>query len=252
MVSFFDRSVWTSTPRPVRALVDLDAKILVGLAIHYTGSASPLGSTATLAQSINRLEAERRDHTTASKSDPSKPWADIAYQAAISQSGDIFDCRGITYQSAANGSQESNRKYGAVTFLIGVGDVPSLRAVNAFQAWYRSVWLHRWPRATRIVGHRDLYQTACPGDPLCSLIRTNALSGLPPKEPDVTSADDIGRAVDRAVMSAEAGFQVHAPTKADPSHLIPVVDWMARVLAAVEDTRDAVLRLEEAAGTPPG
>jgi hypothetical protein len=141
-----------------------------GVAVHYTGSTSPLGPTATLQLTARRLEDERVFHTQG------RGWSDIAYSAAIDQAGRVFDCRGIAYRSAANGSVTVNQQYGAITWLIGVGDRPSAAMIQAFRDWYHSHWLVRYPHATAVVGHRDLYSTDCPGDPAYALVRSGALT----------------------------------------------------------------------------
>jgi hypothetical protein len=158
----------------VGKLVPMSRSAVRGVAVHYTGSSSPLGSTASLALSARRLENERAFHTGAPPA--GRGWSDIAYGVAIDQAGRVFDCRGITYRSAANGDATVNQQYGAVTWLIGVGDTPTALMVNAFREWRTSRWLAMYPKATTVVGHRDLYQTACPGDPAYALVRSGVLT----------------------------------------------------------------------------
>jgi hypothetical protein len=170
VTQYYQRSAWTSTPRPVSKLVAMDPAVVRGVAVHYTGSTTPLGSTATLQLSARRLEDERVFHTTG------RGWSDIANQVACDVEGRVFDCRGIGYRSAANGNATVNQQYGAVTWLIGVGDRPTAAMVNAFRDWRTSHWLAMYPRATAVVGHRDLYSTDCPGDPVHQLVRSGVLT----------------------------------------------------------------------------
>lgn len=246
MVTYFDRSVWTHVPRPVAKLTVLDPKQLVGFAVHYTGSTAPLGSTPTLAQSIARLEQERVDHVQG------RGWTDLGYQSAIDQAGRVFDCRGVDYRSAANGDQKVNSTHGAVTFLIGVGDQPTPALLAAFRSWRAAVWLARWPRATAVVGHRDLYPTACPGAAVYQLIRAGQLVGPTPEGPPVASLPitDIAHAVADATMSARADYRVHDDAEVEvpvPDKLLAVTDALAQVLATVRETHAVVARLEAAA-----
>ncbi|MDQ1288861.1 MAG: hypothetical protein QG622_2427 [Actinomycetota bacterium] len=173
-MQYFQRSTWTSTPRPVSKLAALNGSEVEGIAIHYTGSSRPLGSGTSLAVTARHLEAERRFHAGAPPE--GRGWGDIAYQAAIDVEGRVFDCRGIGYRSDANGNATANREYGAVTWLLGVGDRPTSALVNAFRQWRQDHWLPRYPRATKVVGHRDLYATDCPGDPAYALILSGALT----------------------------------------------------------------------------
>lgn len=173
-VEYFQRSAWTSTPRPVSKLAALVPLDVEGLAVHYTGSTTPLGQTTSLALSARRLEDERRFHT-----DPppqGRGWSDIAYNIAMDVEGRVFDARGIAFRSAANGNADVNRRYGAVTWLIGVGDKPTPALVDAFREWRQTHWLVRYPHATAVVGHRDLYSTECPGDQAYALVRSGVLT----------------------------------------------------------------------------
>jgi hypothetical protein len=173
-VEYYQRSAWTDVQRPVSKLVPLTPSEVVGVAVHYTGSSRPLGQTARLALSVRRLEDERAFHTGAPPA--GRGWTDIAYNVAIDIEGRVFDARGIAYRSAANGDVTVNRRYGAVTWLMGVGDRPSPAIIDAFREWRERYWLARYPHATAVVGHRDLYSTECPGDPAYALVRSGALT----------------------------------------------------------------------------
>lgn len=186
-MEYYQRSAWTDTPRPVSKLVPLTTSEVVGVAVHYTGSSRPLGSTASMALTVRRLEDTRRFHTAAPPA--GRGWSDIAYQVGIDVAGRVFDLRGIGYRSAANGNATVNQQYGACTWLLGTGDRPTQAMIDAFRAWRRDYWLARYPRATKIVGHRDLYATECPGDPTYALVRSGALLLPVPGDDDVPLTD---------------------------------------------------------------
>jgi hypothetical protein len=173
-VQYYQRSAWTDVRRPVDELVPLTASELAGVAIHYTGSTRPSGQTATFALSVRRLEDERAFHTAPPPK--GRGWSDIAYNVAIDVEGRVFDARGIAYRSAANGDATVNRRYGAVIWLIGVGDRPTKAMIEAFKDWRQEYWLARYPHAASVVGHRDLYATECPGGPAYALIRSGELA----------------------------------------------------------------------------
>jgi hypothetical protein len=181
LTEFLPRTAWTRILRPDN-LAQLSSLDLKGVAVHYTGSTKPLGSTATLAQSADRLQAERAMHVNDRK------WSDIAYNYAIDQAGRVFELRGLTARSAANGDVPRNKAYGAVTFLIGVGDTPTPAAIDAFRHWRKEVWLPKYPYATKLVGHRDLYNTECPGDALYALLSHLADAPAPRVHPLETKA----------------------------------------------------------------
>jgi N-acetylmuramoyl-L-alanine amidase len=175
VAQYYDRAAWTSAVRPVGQLVELVPSQVRGVAVHWTGSAAALGSTATLLQSARRLEAERVIHVDG------RGWSDIAWQVAVDVEGRVFDCRGIAHRSAANGSATVNQHYGAVLWLLGAGDRPTGAMLDAFRDWYTGRWLARYPQARTVVGHRDLYRTTCPGDAAYALVRAGA----------VTEGDDV-------------------------------------------------------------
>lgn len=193
MTAYHPRSAWTSTVRPTSKLSTLSAAKVKGVAVHYTGDRK-LGQTATVDLSARRLEGERRFHTD--QPPAGRGWTDIAYQVAIDVAGNVFDARGIDYRSAANGSRDGNDSYGAVTFLLGVEDVPTPAMIEAFRHWRHTRWLKRWPGAVRVVGHRDLYSTACPGDRAYDLVRDGTLLQAPGastlgEDDDMPTADEI-------------------------------------------------------------
>ena len=171
------RQAWTSVPRPVDDLVPLVSGEVKGVAVHWPGETGTFGDTPTLAQSCARLENERRFHTGTPPA--GRGWNDLAYSAACDQAGRVFDCRGIDWRCAANGNPGVNRAYAAFTFLVGTRDTVTPAAVEAFRTWRHRVWLPRWPHATAVVGHRDLFATSCPGDGLHRLVHSGALALLP-------------------------------------------------------------------------
>lgn len=249
LVQYLGRSAWTSTPRP-SGLAALDANRVEGLAIHWPGSSASLGGVPTLAQSAHRLEQERVQHTSRSSSDPTKPWSDIAYSFAVDQAGRIFDLRGVDARSAANGDATVNAHWLACTVLLGKGDAPSGEAVEAVR-WLRSnVILKRYPHATRVVGHRDLHQTACPGDALYALVRSGAFTHpagtTPATNPIVTGGADVTEAemdtligkmaADGDLLNAIAKrvgvyYGVHIP--GDPKTLAAPTDALSQMWAAL-------------------
>lgn len=237
------RSAWTTTVRPAARLAPLVASEVRGLAIHYTGSATPLGQTATLEQSARRLEAERVDHVTG------RGWTDIAYAAAADQAGNLFDCRGARWRSAANGDRAVNGSHGAITWLGGVGDEPTAAAVAAIRWWREHEWLPLFPHATAVVGHRDLHSTACPGDPMYGLILAGAFTRtLSPTEDDMPLTNDEIDAVARRVWS----WPFPAPTSADRDHTESSGErlvWASRQ-SAVAPTLDSILGAVRALSDP--
>jgi hypothetical protein len=136
-----------------------------------------------------------------------------------------------------------------VTLLLGQGDVPTAELLQAFGDWYRGVWLAMWPHATRVVGHRDLYSTDCPGDDLYDLIEAGTLAGPPPgKDPDLMAGftlEQLTAAIADRTMGADARYQVHDPTPAEPKRTIGPAAALGEVLASCRRTEVDNARLEQ-------
>lgn len=242
------------------------ACILAGHAVTYGTAPTPQGRTMhtvsmlkrrTVAPALKGLAEVQHDGAVWCPTTPNRTWLArhggfvffTGNSAAISQAGHVFDCRGIDVRSAANGDQARNAHYGAVTLLLGQGDVPTAELLQAFGDWYRGVWLAMWPHATRIVGHRDLYSTDCPGDDLYDLIEAGTLAGPPPgKDPDPMAGftlDQLTRAISTKTMSAEADFRPHDPTSAEPDRTIGPAAALGEILASCRRTEVDNARLEQ-------
>jgi hypothetical protein len=178
------RSAWTGVTKPTTKLTPLKAAAVRGFAVHYTGSAGKLGSAPTEQTTARRLRDTWEHHVRRNG------WTDIAYQYAVDQAGRVFELRGARYRSAANGNADVNAHWGAITVLVGVDDDITPAVVEALRWWRTHVWLTAYPHATKIVGHRDLNSTLCPGDRLYRLIATGALMDQPARPPTPTPEGD--------------------------------------------------------------
>src|SRR5207253_1145951 len=121
-VMLHQRSEWTSTPAagsPWQAAPR-------GVCIHWNGPPVAKAPALTLA-------ADRRYHVD------TKGWADIAYNLAVDQLGDVWIARGLDYRSSANGTSELNHQYVAVLALIGQGQEPTPAMLAGLRAARRLV-----------------------------------------------------------------------------------------------------------------
>lgn len=102
-------------------------------------------------------------------------WSDIAYNLCVCQHGYIFEGRGKGKGSAANGTTQANYDYYAVCALVGQGDPqPAVLddGIADAVAYFRS-----WGAGSKVVGHRDLVSTACPGDSLYNKVKSGRYGG---------------------------------------------------------------------------
>ncbi|WP_158412217.1 peptidoglycan recognition protein family protein [Ilumatobacter nonamiensis] len=171
------RAVWAGDDRPpVGELRGEDVRFLL---VHHTASANG-------ADPIGTMRGVYDFHTSVEKG-----WPDVAYNFFIDQNGEVYEARagslaGPVEASATGGSQG----YAQLVCLLGDftaqnPTAPALASLNATLAWladrysidtsdgaqttFVSRGSNRWPEgsavtASTISGHRDMSQTACPGD----------------------------------------------------------------------------------------
>jgi N-acetylmuramoyl-L-alanine amidase-like protein len=174
-MSFHKRAEWTKTP-PANAN-KVVRSLLKGVAIHWNGPAVP---NSALTDPRSYLEGVRRFHTN------TNGWSDIAYNLAVDQNGDIWQLRGLGYQSGANGDTKVNDQYLAILCVLGQGQKPSPEMVDGVARAVRRFRV-RYPGKKAIVGHRDIRAggTDCPGDKLYRHLKAGDFKPkiAPPKPP---------------------------------------------------------------------
>ena len=119
-------------------------------------------------------------------------WADIAYTACVCPHGFVFEGRGVLQRTAAQGTNDGNRRSLALMFLAGEGE-PATDEARAVAIW----WANDIARVPLRWAHRDWHSTACPGDPLAfwkatgfrppGLPATPTAPPPPPAVPDVVT-----------------------------------------------------------------
>lgn len=149
----------------------------LGVALHWEGP--KMGSFAH-SECDNKVRQIEDFHVGG------RGWAGIAYNALVCPHGYIYEGRGLRYRNAANGDPTKNGNYFAVCYLGGQGD-PFTSLAKA--AYIRAV---QWFRAdgnagSKVIGHRDLTATACPGDEILAWLRTaNFSAGVQEPAPTPT------------------------------------------------------------------
>lgn len=157
------RSDWTNTPFGFARLSSrkLDKPKVRTLAPHYPASGDVSYDKPTLAQSRQRLRNWRNMHVNVNG------WADIGYNFAIDQSGNIFTCAGASYA----GAHAANNNFVAlgVLFIVGDNERPSAKARAAFR--FLGKWLREeygFDNLVAVMDHGRLpgESTACAGQPI--------------------------------------------------------------------------------------
>ena len=177
-MAYYPRSSWTSIPKGGTVLAG-SGRTMTAIYIHYPGQAASIG-TASVASTRNRLAGYRRQHKNVNG------WADIAYNLAVDQSGNVWELRGIDRQSGANGGTTSNRHGQAILVLVGNNETPTAKCIAGIQDAVRRVRAAH-PQARTIRGHQQSpdASTACPGASLMRLVRSGGL------EPGTASAPAV-------------------------------------------------------------
>lgn len=145
--------------------------------------------------------------------------SDIEYNALVCGCGRALVGRQRGQRGGANGNAESNRTAPSICFLAGVGDVPP-PAMFAAAAWVHAQVEARAGRALTMRGHRDVFATSCPGDPIYEWVlaggyRTDQPTPTPPPEDDdmapdiVQLTDPWGPLVTGSVIVADPGHQTY-------------------------------------------
>ncbi|KNG91579.1 hypothetical protein ANOM_000008 [Aspergillus nomiae NRRL 13137] len=100
---------------------------------------------------------------------------DIAYNLAVCEHGYVFDGRGKGHRSGANGNVQLNSDHYAVLAFLGKQGVtePSDAQITGLQD--SIAYLRRAGAGDEIKGHRDGYNTECPGGPLYKLVTDGSL-----------------------------------------------------------------------------
>ena len=167
-MAYYSRSSWTSAGKGGTVLKGT-GRTMTTIYIHYPGSGGTIGK-ASVASTKSRLEGYRRQHKNGNG------WADIAYNVAVDQSGNVWELRGIDRQSGANGGTASNRSGQAILVLVGNNEAPTAECVAGIKDAVRRIRAVH-PKAKTIRGHQQSpdASTACPGAHLMKLVRSGGL-----------------------------------------------------------------------------
>ena len=139
----------------------------LGVAVHY--SEGNLGSSPD-SLCDNKVRGIQNYHMDV------KGWADGAYSFIVCPHGNIFEMRGTGKGSAANGTTAANRDYYAVCALGGPKDTPSVLMLAGIGD---AIGLCRKAGAAlKVIGHRDLFPTACPGTALYAFVKAGRWAKL--------------------------------------------------------------------------
>lgn len=167
-MAYYPRSSWTSIPKGGTTL-EGSGRTMTRIYIHYPGQKAAIGAVNE-SSTKNRLQGYRRQHKNVNG------WADIAYNLAVDQKGNVWELRGVDKQSGANGGTKSNRHGQAILVLVGNNEKPTAACIRGIQDAIQRIRKEH-PKATTIRGHKQSpdASTECPGSHLMKLVRSGAL-----------------------------------------------------------------------------
>ena len=162
---FVSREEWDARA-PDEAYKDM--KNAQGVKIHYLGeSFAPINHT-----DCDDYMRQTQDYQM---DESPEDFMDFAYSLAVCQHGYVYDGRGKGHQSGANGDEVLNAKHYAVVAFVGNIGVtkPTKNMILGIQD--SIAYLRRAGAGDEILGHRDGYNTACPGPALYALTEDGSL-----------------------------------------------------------------------------
>lgn len=145
--------------------------------IHYTAAA---GTPEDYDGVLAKLRQSQRSYVT------SRGYS-YGYNWEVDRAGRIWEIRGDDYMCAANGNTDSNSRGPAILCLVNGAEpanqamIDSVRRVVAYCE-------QRAGRTLRVVGHRDVRATACPGAGLYAQVQNGTFrpQPIPPLTPEMT------------------------------------------------------------------
>ena len=163
------RSAWTGT-QPRLALANRMGRV-ERITIHH--DAMDAASFRSAGDARGRLSDIHRVHT-------GKGWADIGYHYAIDPMGTVWAARPVQLQGA-HVSDWNEHNLGIMMMGNFMYERPTPAALASLQSLVRSESARYRVPASRISTHRELGNTACPGDTLqrqIDMARSQRIAGF--------------------------------------------------------------------------
>ncbi|MEV6614273.1 peptidoglycan-binding protein [Streptomyces sp. NPDC051051] len=151
-----------------------------GTKVHYEGAYVPKSLADPGAHSS--CYAHMRDLQAAHLANTKEDYSDIAYNDVVCPHGSVFEGRGVHRRTGANGTATLNSRHYSVCAMLGASGL--VQPTDAMlHGLVDAIERNRSAGAAGddVLGHRDGYATACPGDPLYAWVQAGA------RRPDGTS-----------------------------------------------------------------
>jgi peptidoglycan hydrolase-like protein with peptidoglycan-binding domain len=138
-----------------------------GVKVHYLGSPY---TSRDHSKCDDQVRAIRAAHLRSPEG-----YSDIAYNMLVCEHGYVYEGRGALKKTGANGSSMLNSRHYAVCALLGSSGLtkPTDAMLHGLRDAIEYLRTHG-AAGSEILGHRDGYATACPGQPLYDWVKKGA------------------------------------------------------------------------------
>ncbi|MFT7671366.1 MAG: hypothetical protein ACI8X5_004084 [Planctomycetota bacterium] len=167
---YLARHTWNAK-RPIPSRLDPTTGGYNRITIHHTADLQGVRFDGSLGDSIKALQLTQHLHMD------TRDFGDIGYHFLIDASGRIFEGRDLKYQGAHAGGANNVSNIGVCMVGSFEHKGPSSPAMATLNGLLAELRLDHGIARTRIVGHRELKSTACPGESLARWTKEYRRSG---------------------------------------------------------------------------
>ncbi|PGH03903.1 hypothetical protein AJ80_08605 [Polytolypa hystricis UAMH7299] len=140
-----------------------------GVKIHYLGTPFAPIAHSKCAGAVREVQNFQMDKSP-------ENYFDIAYNLAVCPHGHVYEGRPAGYYSGANGGATLNAQHYAVVAMVGSSGLTTPTKAQIQGIKDAISYLRSKGAGNEIKGHRDGYDTQCPGGPLYDLVKSGALN----------------------------------------------------------------------------
>jgi hypothetical protein len=179
-VNIIPHTQWEDPKFPVTGPVPTKSKITT-LPAHYTAMAVVPADTKAVLRSIQRDYVTNRRYS-------------IGYNWAIDKTGQVWECRGFKIKCAAN--VRCNDWTMAILCLVDGSQPMNAAMVRSFKELGAEAEKY-FGRSLKVVGHRDIGATQCPGDGIYAQVKAGKLTPgdtptpVPKPQPPIPGDDSM-------------------------------------------------------------